>query len=138
MIGYFLSSLKNRFWYFIQLVRVMYKSRAYANFEVKVLCDSGNDIVILHEQVIREITNLAAKCATGFAASWNEENYNHYWMSSTFKNSLYEQVFAFNNAYDSIDPKVARQLNDMLIYTEKFLMQEKWLCAKYHEHKEEN
>ena len=138
MIRYFLSSLKNRFWYFIQLVRIMYKSRSYAEYEAKVHLDNGNDIIILHEQVIREMVNLAGKCATGFAASWNEVKYEHYWLNIIHRNSLYEQIAAFNNYYDSTNPDISRQLNDMLLYTEKFLMQEAWLCDNYHERKEEN
>ena len=137
MLRYFFSSLKNRFWYFIQLVRIMYKSKSYAEYEAEVHCDSGNVIIIRHEQVIREIINLAAKCATGFAASWNEEKYNRYWLDITHRDGLYEQVVAFNNYYDSYDQNVSRQLNDMLLYTEKFLMQENWLCAKYRERKKE-
>ena len=139
MIRYFLSSLKNRVGYLAEMFIAGWKSAKYMNYEAKIDCGHSIVIVVLHGHLIRIMLDLAGKCVPGFAASWDEKSYVHYWDDeSVVAESLEEQLSAFADTYDSSDFNVAQQLYDVYNSTCYFLHAERDLWIDYQNRKKEN
>ena len=140
MIRYFLSSLKNRVAFTAEMFIAGWKSAKYMNYEARLDCATClAPIVVLHGHLIRIMLDLAGKCATGFAASWDEKAYVHYWdRKSVVERSLMHQLAAFADTYDSTDYNVAQQLYDVCNSTRYFLDTERDLWVDYQNRKKEN